>query len=82
MFRADTGKIFASIEPSESHCEDCPYFQVTIEEYEIWGCKEREVELSCTGNHLECQIVEGIAHDVEDFIADNTDMFEIIEEDV
>ena len=78
-FRADTSKIFASVQPSEQYCEDCPYLKVTIEEYEIWGCKERETEIDCTGNHLECQIVEGIAQDVEYFIADNTDMFNIME---
>jgi hypothetical protein len=77
-FQADTFKIFMSVQPSEGHCEGCPFMSTTIEEYEIWGCKERTKEINCTGTHLDCQIVEGIASDVECFIQDNADMFNII----
>ena len=82
MFKADTVKIFESVQCTERYCEDCQYLCKAVEEYEIWGCKEREVEINCTGNHLECQQVDDVAQDVEDFIADNTDMFNLIKEDV
>ncbi|MDX1351561.1 MAG: hypothetical protein R3254_01015 [Thiomicrorhabdus sp.] len=79
MFRADLKTIFSEIVPSEGHCEDCPHLQKHVEEYEIWGCKDREVELDCTGSYLDCHRAEDIAEDVELFIADNTDMFNFIE---
>jgi hypothetical protein len=80
MFRADTFKIFMTIKPDQEDCEDCPFLEKTIEEYEIWGCKDREVEVNCSGTHLDCFRVQEIEQDIHAFIEDNQAVFEFITE--
>ena len=79
-FKPDLKQIFSEVTCSEHWCEDCPYLSSYIEQYEVWGCKERERVLECKGNHLVCQIAEQEAEDVQNFIDDNTETLNLMEQ--
>jgi hypothetical protein len=79
-FVPDTFKIFMTLRPTESHCEGCPFLNTYIEEYEIWGGIDRREEIDCSGNHLDCPRVPDEVIEVQGFIDDNTEMFNLIKE--
>lgn len=80
MFRVNTQKLFETISVNSVDCEECPYLRSYIEDYEIAGTIDREKEYDCDGCHNKCQQVQDKELDLLAFMADNSHMFQFIEE--
>ena len=81
MHRVNLHRVFQDIVPSyECEAEECRHLKKYVEDYEIWGCTEREVEYDCRGDCFCCPIVDTKATEIEQFMQDNQEFFEYIEE--
>ena len=70
MYRVNSQEVFDRVNCNESDCDDCKYLMLSDE--------ESGIESECTGNKFDCPQVDAKKDELEQFMADNPEEFELI----
>lgn len=72
MFRVNLQEVFDRVEVNSSDCDDCGFLTLINE--------EEGIECECSGSRFDCPQVAFKAEELNQFMSDHPEEFELIEE--